>query len=133
MAETKRKGDVGEMMAVADVLRRGYKVALPVGEDWRFDVIALREGRLERLQCKYVASDGQVIKVPCRSANNWSIRKYTSDDFDWLVVFDQTSDKCYYLPSSLLGDGRSTINLRLVPSKNGQSKGILWARDYEDW
>ncbi|GAG95095.1 unnamed protein product [marine sediment metagenome] len=30
MAETKRKGDLGEAMVMADILRRGHKVAIPV-------------------------------------------------------------------------------------------------------
>ena len=51
MAETKRKGDLGEAMVMADVLRRGHKVALPVGEDWRYDLIVLRNSKLERIQC----------------------------------------------------------------------------------
>ncbi len=49
MAETKRKGDLGEIMIMADILRRGYKVAIPFGEDWRFDLIVLRSKSFERV------------------------------------------------------------------------------------
>ena len=133
MAETKRKGDIGEAMVMADVLRRGYKVAIPVGEDWRYDLIVLRGGKLERLQCKYTVSDGVRIVVRCRSSNNWSVYKYRSDDFDWLVTYDASSGKCYYVPSTMLGSGRAEINLRLAATKNSQKAGVLWAKDYEDW
>lgn len=134
MAETKRKGDIGEAKILAEALNRGYKVALPVGEDWRYDLIVLRKGKLERVQCKYVESDGDVVTIPCRSSNNWSTLKYTPDELDWIAVFDRTTDKCYFVPSSLLGEhGRATISLRLNVSKNGQLKGILWAKDFEAW
>ena len=117
-------------MVMADVLRRGHKVAVPVGEDWRYDLIVLRASKLERVQCKYVESDGEKILVPCRSCNNWSIIKYTQADVDWIATYDKTTDKVYYAPSRLLGAGRAFISLRLSPSKNGQVKGVLPASDF---
>jgi hypothetical protein len=133
MAETKRKGDIAEAMIMAEALRRGYKVAMPVGEDWRYDLIVLRNDRLERVQCKYTESDGKVVLVRCASSNNWGIIKYTSKDVDWLAVYDAISSKFYFLPSHMLGDGRRMISLRLVPADNGQTKNVLWAKDFETW
>lgn len=130
MAETKRKGDLGEAMVMADVLRRGHKVAIPVGEDWAYDLIVLREGELQRVQCKYVESDGKVICVPCRSVNNWSTKHYTSDMVDWMAVYDKTTECCYYISSEMLGEGRAIIHLRLEPSKNKQTKRVKWAKDF---
>ena len=134
MAETKRKGDLGEVMVLADALRRGYKAAIPVGEDWRYDLIVLRKGRLERVQCKYVKSNGDVVRVACLSANSHAQKSYTSKEIDWIAVYDETSDKCYYIPSSMLGDdGRTTISLRISPTKNRQKAGLVWAKDFENW
>ena len=118
---------------MAEALRRGYKVALPVGEDWRYDLIVLRQNKLERVQCKYTESNGQYVEVRCRSTNNWNVLKYTKEDVDWVVAYDKTTDRCYFIPSSMLGTGRSTIWLRLLPPKNGQKKDILWAKDFTDW
>ena len=133
MAETKRKGDLGEAMVMADALRRGYKVAIPIGEDWRYDLIILRDGKLERVQCKFTVSNGDFVEVHCRSSNNWSTFKYTSEDVDWMAVYDQTTDKCYYIPSNLLGTGRTMISLRLTPTKNNQKVGVLWASSFTTW
>jgi hypothetical protein len=133
MAETKRKGDIGEAMVMADVLRRGYKVAIPVGEDWRYDLIVLRNGNLERVQCKYTSSRGDFIYVACRSSNNWSVVRYTPEAVDWIAVYDTFTSKVYFVPSSFLGSGRAAISLRLMPPKNNQVKGILWAKDFESW
>jgi predicted AAA+ superfamily ATPase len=49
----KAKGDLAEAMVFADLMRRGYKVALPYGEDWDYDFVVCRDGTLERLQVKY--------------------------------------------------------------------------------
>jgi hypothetical protein len=44
-----------------------------------------------------------------------------------------TTDRCYYIPSWMLGaEGRSGMYLRLVPSLNGQSRRIRFAEDYLD-
>lgn len=134
MAIKKAQGDLGEAMILAEATKRGYKVALPIGEDWRYDLIVLRKGRLERVQCKYTKSKGNIITVRCRSLNNWNEIRYSNKDIDWLAVYDQTTDQCYFIPASMLGDnGRTTINLRLTATKNNQKKLILWAKDYKKW
>ncbi len=134
MAIKKSQGSMGEAMVIAEAMKRGYKVALPFGEDWRYDLIVLRNGKLERVQCKYTKSDGKRIIVRCRSLNNWSEIRYKSTDIEWLAVYDQTTDKCYFVPSSMLGNlGRTQMNLRIEPTSNKQIKLILWAKDFTEW
>lgn len=130
MAETKRKGDLAEVAIMADILKRGYKIAIPYGEDWRYDLIVERNGNLERVQCKYTASDGNIVQASCRCSNNWLTTTYTQDTIDWLVVYDKTTDKCFYIPSNMLGNGRNLIHLRLTPTKSNQTKKINWAKDF---
>ncbi len=131
----KAKGDLAELVIAADLRRRGYKVALPFGEDWDFDLILCRDEALERVQVKFVASDGVVITVQCysHSLTNGKVRatkRYTARTIDWIAVYDQTSDGCYYIPAAELGDGRSTVSLRIVPARNRQLKRIRSATDY---
>jgi hypothetical protein len=130
---TKDKGDIGEAMVTADALRRGHKVAIPIGENGRYDLIVERRGRLERVQVKYAESDGRVLRVKCCSTNNWCTIKYCAADVDWLAVYDRTTDRCYYIPGEMLGDGRSAIHLRLAPTKNRQKRRVLWASDFTEW
>ena len=54
-------------MVATDLLRRGYKIALPYGEDWDYDLILRRGEALERVQVKYTESDGRVIRIRCHS------------------------------------------------------------------
>lgn len=131
MAETKRKGDLGQTIIMAKIMLSGHKVAMPVGEDWRFDLIALKDGKLVRVQCKYVTSNGEFVRVPCKSANSHAVRKYTPEEIDWLVCYDATSERCFYIPSSMLG--KNDLSLRLTPPKNGATKNVRWAKDFETW
>lgn len=120
-------------MIIAEATKRGYKVAVPLGEDWRYDLIVLRKGKLERVQCKYTKSDGKIVIVRCRNLNNWNEIRYTSKDIDWMAVYDETTNKCYFVPASMLGQGRTTFNLRLTPAKNNQKKLTWLAKDFIKW
>ena len=131
----KGKGDLAELMVAADLLRRGYKIAIPYGEDCDFDLVLVRDHNLERVQVKHTRSDGSVINVRCRSYSltNGKIRRtkhYTAETIDWLAVYDATSQRCYYIPATELGSGRSTLCLRLRPARNGQRVGTRPAENY---
>jgi PD-(D/E)XK endonuclease len=138
MAPLKKKGDLAELRVAADLVARGCELSIPFGEDSSYDLIADYEGRLHRVQVKYTKSDGQVVVVNCRSHSitKGKVRRtkiYTAAMVDWIVVFDATTDRCYYVPSWILGGaGCSGLMLRLVPARNGQSLRIRLAEDYLD-
>jgi PD-(D/E)XK endonuclease len=134
MAPLKAKGDLAEMMVAADLLSRGHKVAFPYGEDWDYDLIVCRGGRLERVQVKHARSDGRSLAVRCRSHSltNGKVRatkRYTAQTVDWIAVYDATTEQCYYVPSEAF-DGHSQLVLRLQPTRNNQQKRVRPAADY---
>ena len=135
MAPLKTKGDTAEMMVAADLVKRGYRIAFPYGEDSDYDLIVEREGVLERVQVKYSESRDGVVPVRCRSHSltNGRVRhtkRYTARTIEWLAVYDRITDRCYYIPAAELGEGRALLHLRLDPALNGQSRLINWASDY---
>ncbi|HVS99156.1 MAG TPA: group I intron-associated PD-(D/E)XK endonuclease [Solirubrobacterales bacterium] len=138
MAALKRKGDLAELKVAADLTARDCRLSIPFGEDCDYDLIADFEGRLHRVQVKSAKSDSRVIAVKCLSHSLTagrvrSIKHYTSKMVDWIVVYDLTTDRCYYIPSWILGvEGRSGLMLRLAPALNGQSLRIRRAEDYLD-
>jgi hypothetical protein len=132
----KAKGDSAELKVAADSRARGYKIALPFGEDWDYDLILCRnDGALERVQVKYVRSDRCVIEVRPRSSSltNGKVRAtkyYTAATIDWLAVWDAAVDRCFYVPASELGVGMNMLSLRLSPTRNNQVRGIRLAERY---
>jgi hypothetical protein len=133
MAESKRKGNLAEVEVIRHALRQGYRVAIPLGEDAPYDLVVDRSGSLERVQCKYVKSDGRSVTVRCRSTNGWATHKYTADEIDWIATFDATTDRCYFVPASMLYEGRAALTLRLAPALNGQSALTRSASDFLMW
>ncbi len=133
-AITKTKGDLGQAMVMADTLKRGYKVALPLGEDWRYDLIVLKGARLLRIQCKYTESTRGVIKVRCETHDGRSYYRYKPGDLDYIAVYDKITDKCYYISCSYLGEGgRGSLSLRVNEARNGQKKKIYRATDFTEF
>ena len=132
----KAKGDLAELKVATDRVARGYKIALPYGEDWDCDLIVCRDGEtLERVQVKYADSNGVFVRVRCfsHSMTKGRVRgtkHYTALTIDWLAVWDRHIDRCFYIPASELGDGRAHLHLRLAPTLNGQLRGIRHADDY---
>jgi PD-(D/E)XK endonuclease len=121
MAVLKKKGDLAELKVAADLVARGCELSIPFGEDSSYDLVADYEGRLHRVQVKSTRSDGQVVVVKCFSHSLTAGRiratkHYTLAMVDWIAAYDLTTDRCYYVPSWMLGaDCRSALHLRLVP------------------
>ena len=139
MPNLKQKGDQAEIEVARDLIRRGFRIAIPYGENWDFDLIFSRPPSdvLERVQVKYCTSDGQVIQLRARSHSltNGKVRRtkrYTAATIDWLAAYDPTTDRCYYLPARELGTGMNVVALRLVPARNAQEIGARYAHDYVD-
>ncbi len=130
MAITKQKGDLAEVAIMKDLLKKGYKVSIPFGEDNKYDLIVLKKNKFLRLQCKYSKVKNNMIRVRCRSANNWKLLKYTAKDIDYIVVYNIVNDTCYYIPSKMFKNGRNAINLRLTPPKSGRRKDVNWASNF---
>jgi hypothetical protein len=137
MAPLKLKGDRAEIEVARDLMKRGFRIAIPYGEDWDFDLIFARPDseRLERVQVKHCTSDGRVIDLPARSNSLTKgkvlrVKRYTAATIDWLAAYDRTTDCCYYVPAVELGTGMGRVSLRLTPTLNSQRAGIRHAERY---
>jgi len=131
----KAKGDLAELKVAADLRARGYRIAIPYGEDWDYDLILCRERLLERVQVKYARSAEGRIVVRCRSHSltNGKVRRtkrYTEKLIDWLAVYDAATEAIFYIPAEVLGDGMSELTLRLLPARNNQRRGVRPADSY---
>jgi hypothetical protein len=138
MAPLKLKGDQAEIEVARDLIKRGFRIAIPYGEDWDFDLIFQRpdDELLDRVQVKHATARNGVVAVKCysHSLTNGRVRRtkrYTAATVDWIAAFDPVSDACYYLPAWELGEGRSIIHLRLEKARNNQRLGVRFAADYD--
>jgi hypothetical protein len=137
MAPLKTKGDMAELIVAADLVKRGYRVAFPFGEDNDFDLLFWRSGEreLQRVQVKYTTSDGEVaiVRPYSHSLTNGKVRatkRYTSETIDLLAVYDATSERILYIPAAELGSGMNCMHVRLTPARNNQRLRVRMADRY---
>ena len=124
-------GNTAEHKVAADLAVRGLGVAWPTSHGHPFDLILIRpSSSLERVQVKHTRSDGSALKVRCDSRSEWVQYSYDPKMVDWIAVWDESTDCCYYLP--IREANAHEVTLRLAEPLNGQRSGIRWAADYTD-
>lgn len=113
-------------------MKTGFNVLTPYGDCERYDFVVDAKGKLLKIQSKTSKSndDGASFKINCRSSNRQDGKivhhNYTSDEIDYFVT--SFNNKVYLIPVNECGGGKT---LRILPPKNGQTRGIAWAKNYE--
>jgi hypothetical protein len=127
--------DVGlrtEAAILAELVRRGYQVLVPFGTNQRYDLVLDLKGEFVRAQCKTGRLRNGVVIYPTKSLranmNQVLTRSYIGEVELFLVYCPETGG-IYAVPVDEAPDGYGS--LRVEPTRNGQTEGIRWARDYE--
>ena len=130
---TNQKGVLAEAKIVVSAVERGIGVSRPI-DDERYDLILDLRPALVRVQCKWARRIGDVISARLytsrRGPDGLINRRYELGEFDAFALYCSDTDRTYLLPAAEFVSRRQ-IHLRLLPSKNNQSQGIRWARDFE--
>ena len=131
---SKDKGNIGEAIVLAEFTKRQIQVAIPFGDNARYDLIAEFNGKLNKIQVKYCGqiTENNSFICPCASSTNHTTNKHLStydNDVDYMAFYLVSIDKLLLVPIEKL-KGRKTITFRLEPPKNGQTIGINLIEDY---
>lgn len=128
---TKRAGDIAELRVMCDLVRAGYRVAIPFGEDNRYDLIVDKDGVLSRVQVKSGRLRNGAIVFNCYSSHTHrggvSCRRYLGE-IEYFAVYCADVEAVYLIPAADLSVAKGI--LRLEPSRNNQGKKIRWAAPY---
>lgn len=131
---SKNKGNIGEAIVLAEFTKRQIQVAIPFGDNARYDLIAEFNGKLNKIQVKYCGriTENNSFICPCVSSTNHTTNKHLStyeNDVDYMAFYLAAIDKLLLVPIEQL-EGKKTITFRLEPPKNGQHIGINLVEDY---
>ena len=133
---TAQKAMIAMLKLQERALERGATVSLPITDSCRNDAIIEEQGRLYRAQIKYGdrkgASASGAIGLELTSyhrSGKLSYAGYTEKEIDALLVYIPRIDKVLWFGPEVFA-GRSQIQIRYEPTKNGQTKGCLFAADY---
>jgi hypothetical protein len=130
-AKTFEVGNLSEARFAAHLLSLGRVVLMPFGGGCRYDMAIELDGAIKRIQVKTgrLISSGAVLAFNTCSNNKGYKRRAYHEDADYLGVYSPQLDRCYLVPVS--ETGVSEMKLRLEPPKNGQTKNVKLASDYQ--
>lgn len=128
---TKHYGALIELQVMTYLFELGYQVSIPYGDNARYDFILDVNNSLYKIQVKSAHQENEgVYKISCsrmRINRGENIRKhYSNEEVDFFATM--IKGKCYLIPQSEVSDSK---RLRFISPKNGQTKGITFAKDYE--
>jgi hypothetical protein len=134
LSEQQRKAEIARLKVGARALELGVICSWPSVEGTRYDCILDLGGRLVRAQIKYggslsVTSSGAIQLRLISNVGHGAARCYSKDEVDALLVYIPSIDRICFFPQEVFC-GKTGINIRLEPARNGQKKGCLVAQDF---
>lgn len=132
---SKDKGNIGEAVVLAEFVKNNIQVAIPFGDNARYDLIADFHGKLNRIQIKYcnqkITENGSIV-CPCASSTNHTTNKhYTTyeNEVDYLCFYLAEWNEILIMSIEEIGSKKS-INFRIEPPKNNQSINVNLVSQY---
>ena len=106
-------------------------VSKPLVQSSRYDFIVDIKHKLYKIQVKTASlkEDAYIEFATSTSHTNTQGTinlTYSADDVDFFATMYE--GECYLIPQNICG--KRNQRLRLIPTKNGQTKGITFAKDY---
>jgi PD-(D/E)XK nuclease superfamily protein len=124
----KAVGERSEGAVIAALVKKGYSVSLPFGNNQRYDLIVEEGSRLLRAQVKTGNLCRGGISFATASTSGRVRRDYRGQA-DVFFVYSPELDKVYRVSVEMVG--RNSGFLRVRPSKNRQVKRVRLARNFE--
>ena len=132
MLNTKQIGNLTELQCITALYELGCDISIPFGNSQKYDLIMDYKGKLYKVQVKHSTEHENthfIFKTRWQSHNTsgYSQNSYSKEDIDFFATY--CKGKVYLIPIEQCSGAEKT--LRFVPPKNGQIKGINFAKDYE--
>ena len=114
---TNVKGDIGMTQVVADLTKKGYDCFIPISNASLVDLIVLlKDGRLKKLQVKYLSLVNGNLKLPLRTVS-CNGRKIFSDSIDQslidgFAIFCSELNQVLYVPVSQTVNSKAWFYIR---------------------
>lgn len=135
MMNSKEIGNLTELQCITNLYALGCNISLPFGNSQKYDLILEYKNKLYKVQVKHAnetLENGKIayftFKTRWQSHNQsgYAWTPYTEEDIDLFATY--CNGEVFLIPISECSASMKTI--RFIPPKNGQIKGISFAKDY---
>lgn len=116
--DTITKGRLGYNLLEKELLKRGWELFVPLLENGKIDLIAIKENKLLRFQIKTIGKEQNSKFLPVRKVSHnqgqYKYTWYTSNDIDFFVGSDLETEDLYIVPVSLTQQYRRQIAISKI-------------------
>ena len=117
---------------VLEFLKQGILLSKPLVQSSRYDFIADINNKLYKIQVKTGSFKENAYLEFATSTSHTNTQgtlniSYTSNDVDFFATIYE--NQCYLIPFDLCG--KRAQRIRFIPTKNGQTKRVLFAKDFK--
>ena len=125
-------GEITEQQVALEFLKQGILISKPLVQSSRYDFIADINNNLYKIQVKTGAFKEDSYLEFATSTSHTNTKgtlnlSYSADDVDFFATMYE--NQCYLIPYDLCG--KRSQRIRFVPTKNGQTKGVLFAKEFK--
>ena len=125
-------GEITEQQVALEFLKQGILLSKPLVQSSRYDFIADINNHLYKIQvktCRFKEESYIEFATSTSHTNTQGTLNlfYSENEVDFFATIYE--NQCYLVPFKLCG--KRAQRLRFVPTKNGQTKGILFAKDFK--
>lgn len=127
----KAKGEITQAIIMAELVKRGYVVLLPFGDNQRYDLVLDLPSGFKRIQCKTGRIKNGCVEFNTRSVQCNMTKTYIRDyigQIEYFMVYCDKTEKVYVV--SINKAARGMMSLRIDPPKKFMPS-IKWAKEYE--
>jgi hypothetical protein len=108
------KSSLAEAKIIADLVEKGYQVAMPMATHIPFDLIAIdKDFNLYKVQVKHRKITKGGVIVDLRRPN--SRTPYSTDEVDIFAIYVTDTNECLYVKSHILENNRNGFKIRIEP------------------
>lgn len=126
---SKAVGEVSEAQVLARLIKLGFPVLLPFGNNQKYDLVYEHDGKLLKAQVKTGRLLNGTVQFNTCSVNGFTGRRTTYEDaVDVFFVYCSNLDTVYRVPIEFCT--KSVMALRVEEPKGGPKTTINWARDF---
>lgn len=135
----KEIGNLTELQCITRLYELGCSISIPYGDSEKYDFILDVNGNLYKIQCKhanlhlneenkidYISID-TTWQTGYTKNNRMKYHTYSKDEIDYFATY--YNGKSYLIP---VEECNTQKILRVLPSKNNQTKGVNFLIDYVD-
>jgi hypothetical protein len=126
----KSRGELSEGLTIAHLLKNGYSLSMPFGDNQRYDLIVDDGERLHRAQVKTARLRDGVLRFNCCSTNVLTQKRtHYKGQIDVFLAYSPDLDRVYWVP---VEDAPVTeMCLRVDAARSGKGAPSKMASDYE--